>query len=168
MFDIVQFNQPIFLQISVQYSNLSSVFPGKMAFVTSKVRLHLLCASVELLISLLLSSVTVATCLGDGKQQWDSKSVWDSTTPNSVAAEMNVTRQILVSPSKPQHLDEMSTVHWQIDGPNDGIATEKQPNLNFASSIFYCQQSTKLKLYKIRLFIFFSIRENDRLGEFDQ
>ncbi|XP_046443885.1 uncharacterized protein LOC124193958 [Daphnia pulex] len=104
-----------------------------MAFVTSKVRLHLLCASVELLISLLLSSMTVATCLGDGKQQWDSKSVWDSTTPTSLAAEMNVTRQILVSPRKPQHLDEMATAHRQIDGPNDGIATEKQPNLNFAS-----------------------------------
>lgn len=127
-----------------------------MAFVTSKVRLHLLCASVELLISLLLSSVTVATCLGDGKQQWDSKSVWDSTTPTSLAAEMNVTRQILVSPRKPQHLDEMVTAHRQIDGPNDGIATEKQPNLNFASSIFYCQQATKRKLlYKICLFIFF-------------
>ena len=79
--------------------------------------------------SFLLCSVAVVTCLGDGKRQLDSKSVWDSTTPHFIAADVNATRHVLVSPSTPKHLDE-------IDGPIDGTVADKQLNLNLASSIY--------------------------------
>lgn len=103
-----------------------------------KVTWHLL-SNVKLLISLLLASMTVATCLtGDGKHQMDSKRVWDSTIRDSMSAEMKeATMQILDTSSEPKlHLDEMTTTHLLIDETNNSTTAEKQLNLNSQSSIF--------------------------------
>ena len=100
----------------------------------SKVRWHLL-SIAKLLISLLLASATVATRLGDEKQQLDLKSVWNSTTHNPTAAEMKASIiQISDTPSETKHLDEMTITHLQMEETHNDSTAEEQLNLNSASS----------------------------------
>ena len=100
----------------------------------NKVRWPLL-PSEKLLIRLLLASMTVATCLGDGNQQLDSKSVWDSVIQEFMPAEMKATIQILDTQSEPENLDEMTTIHLLIDEIHNRTKVEKNLNLNSQSSI---------------------------------
>lgn len=100
----------------------------------NKVRWPLL-SSEKLLIRLLLASITVATCLGDGNQQLDSKSVWDSVIQEFMPAEMKATIQILDTQSEPENLDEMTTIHLLIDEIHNRTKVEKNLNLNSQSSI---------------------------------
>jgi hypothetical protein len=79
--------------------------------------------------------MTVATCLGDGNQQLDSKSVWDSVIQEFMPAEMKATIQILDTQSEPENLDEMTTIHLLIDEIHNRTKVEKNLNLNSQSSI---------------------------------
>ena len=101
----------------------------------NKVRWPLLSSEKLLLIRLLLASMTVATCLGDGNQQLDSKSVWDSVIQEFMPAEMKATIQILDTQSEPENLDEMTTIHLLIDEIHNRTKVEKNLNLNSQSSI---------------------------------
>jgi hypothetical protein len=100
----------------------------------NKMRWPLL-SSEKLLIRLLLASMTVATCLGDGNQQLDSKSVWDSIIKEFMPAEMTATLQMLDTQSEPKNLNEMTTIHLLIDEINNRTTVEKHLNLNSQSSI---------------------------------
>ena len=94
----------------------------------NKVRWPLL-PSEKLLIRLLLASMTVATCLGDGK------SVWDSVIQEFMPAEMKATIQILDTQSEPKNFDEMTTILPLNDEINNRTTMEKHLNLNSQSSI---------------------------------
>lgn len=136
-----------------------------------KVTWHLL-SNVKLLISLLLASMTVATCLtGDGKHQMDSKRVWDSTIRDFIPAEMKeATMQILDTSSEPKlYLDEMTTTHLLIDETNNSTTAEKQLILNSQSSIFYdTNKKRKILVIFVKSVCFFKIRENDELGKIEK